>query len=317
MALPSREFLISEVDREFLLQHPEAPRQLDPNDPHQAQLVQQWNAMFEEFLNRMVDSHFFRFFPHAPQHLDPHDPGQATLIEYWNDIRDAIRDGTPPRYNWDATPTTTGASTASPTGTGTEERHASGAGPDVAVHMDESQFKEAVHLWLEGAHYLGDSAEVLGYLAQAAGAGEESAVVLLGEALGPVGAIASTIVVLWATVHAFGTGRRLQEQEGFCYGVMWEVCGKPNCHKGFIDWFDDSAEELHDSFYEGVAAGREKGSWPSVHNRILLAVAYYQANGDDLETARSRVLNDLWHHVRETDQGRDYLIWPDPESMQY
>jgi hypothetical protein len=312
MALPSREFLISEVDREFLLQHPEAPRRLDPSDPRQAHLVQQWNAMFEEFLNRMVDSHFFRFFPHAPQRLDPHDPGQATLIEYWNDIRDAIREGTS-RYNWNVPPQTADDSSTAQAGAG---HPGPGGRPDTGVHMDESRFKEFVHLWVEGTHYLGDSAEVLGYLAEAAGAGEESAVVILGEALGPVGAIASTIVVLCATVHAFGTGRRLQEQEGFCYGVMWQVCNLPNAEKGFIGWFDDSADELRESFYEGVSAGREKGAWTSVHNRMILAVAYYQAQGNDLETARGMVLNDLWHHIRETDLGRDYLTWPTPQSMQ-
>jgi hypothetical protein len=314
MALPSREFLISEVDREFLLQHPEAPRRLDPNDPRQAHLVRQWNEMFHEFLNSMVDSHFYRFFPNAPR-LDPHNPGDATMIEYWNDIHDAIGHGKAPRYNWNSPPRTAEHNEGQHHDTAAAQP-GSGARPEVGVHMDESQFKEYVRQWLEGAHYLGDSAEVLGYLAQWFGAGEESALVVFGEALGPVGAIASTVVVLWTTVHAFGTGRRLQEQEGFCYGVVWEVAGHVNGDKHFIDWFNDTAEELHESFYEGVAAGREKGAWPSVHNRVVLATAYYQAHGDDLETARTRVLNDLWQHIRETDSGRDNLIWPTPEGMQ-
>jgi hypothetical protein len=311
MALPSREFLISEVDREFALQHPEAPHRLNPNDPSQSHLVEQWNAMYREFLNRMVDSHFFRFFPDAPQHLDPSDPSQATLIAYWNDLRDAIEKGTS-QYNWDNPPHSTDAGSA-PTGTtaGTDP----GGKPEPDVHMDESQFKEFIHAWLESEHYLGDTAEVLGYMAQIGGAGEESAVVWLGETLGPVGMIASAIVVLWATAHAFGTGRRLQEQEGFCYGVMWQVCNHPNEQKGFIDWFNDSADELRESFYDGVAAGREKAGAAAVHNRVMLVVAYYQASGNDLENARGMVLNDLWQHIRETDLGRDYLTWPAPMSM--
>jgi hypothetical protein len=163
MVLPSREFLISEVDREFLLQHPEAPRQLDPNDPSQAHLRQQWNEMFTEFLNRMVDSHFFRFFPNAPEHLDPHDPEQSVLIEYWNDIHDSIRDGTPSRWNWDNPPHAgDDASAASSTGSSTGPSTDAGAHPDLAVHLDESQFKELVHTALEGTHVIGDSAEVLG-----------------------------------------------------------------------------------------------------------------------------------------------------------
>jgi hypothetical protein len=181
--------------------------------------------------------------------------------------------------------------------------------------MDEDQFKEFIHAWLESEHYLGDTAEILGIMAQIGGAGEDAALVWLGEALGPVGMIASTIVVLWETVHAFGTGRRLQEQEGFCYGVMWQVCGYANQQKGFIDWFNDSADELRESFYDGVTSGREKGNEASVHNRVMLVVAYHQASGNDLEAARSMVLNELWHHIRETDLGRDYLTWPTPTSM--
>ena len=313
MALPSREFVIAEVDREFLLQHPEAPRRLDEHDPRQAHLVQEWNAMFHEFLNRTVDSHFYRFFPHVTR-LDPNNPADATLIDCWNDIHDVIGENKPPRYNWDERALRTAdEQTAAP-----RQEHAGQPGqkPDVAVHMDESQFKEYVHQALEGTHYVADSAEVLGYLAEGFGAGEESAIVVFGEALGPIGVVASGIIVLWATVHAFGTGRRLQEQEGFCYGVLWEVAGLPNGDKHFVEWFDDSAEELHDSFYEGVAAGREKGGWPSVHNRVVLATAYYQAGGHDLESARDLVLNDMWHHVRETDLSRDYLTWPTPQSMQ-
>src|SRR5215475_5914062 len=103
MALPSREFVMHEVDREFALQHPQAPRQLDPNDPAQAHLVEQWNEMYTEFLNNTVDSHFFRFFPDAPRRLDPGDPSQSTLIEYWNDLRDAIVTGTS-QYNWNNPP---------------------------------------------------------------------------------------------------------------------------------------------------------------------------------------------------------------------
>jgi hypothetical protein len=312
MALPSREFLIHEVDREFALQHPEAPRQLNPDDPGQAHLVQAWNEMYTEFLNRMVDSHFFRHYPDAPQHLDPNDPAQAAYIEYWNDIRQGIETGTS-QWNWDTPHHADDASGGTAAG---DRQQAGGAQPDTtAVHLDESQFKEYVHTALEGTHYIGDSAEVLGYLGQAAGAGEESAVVWLGEALGPIGAIASTIVVLWATAHAFGTGLRLQEQQGFCYGVMWQVCGESNHEKGFIDWGTDSADELRDAFNEGVEAGREKGAMSTVHNRVMLAVAWYQAHGDDLDNARSRVLNDLWHNVRESDLGRDYLTWPAPQSM--
>lgn len=310
MALPSREFLISEVDREFALQHPEAPRRLNANDPSQAHLVEQWNAMYHEFLSNMVDSHFFRFFPNAPRRLDPTDPSQSTLVEYWKDLRDAIEKGTS-QYDWSSPPKSEDSADATPAATPTDP----GEKPELDVHLDESQFKEFIHAWLESEHYMGDTAEVLGYMARIAGAGEGSAVVWLGEVLGPVGTVASTIVVLWATVHAFGTAGRIQEQQGFCYGVMWQVCNHADEQKGFTDWFNFSAEELREAFYDGVAAGREKGSTAGVHNRVMLLIAYYQAIGHDLESARSMVLNDLWHQIREADASPDYLIWPVPASM--
>jgi len=319
MAVPSREFLISEVDREFALQHPEAPRRLNANDPSQAHLVEQWNAMYHEFLSAMVDSHFFRFFPNAPRQLDPNDPSQSTLVEYWNDLRSAIETGTS-QYDWSNEPKTADPADANPAATPAATTPAAphtdpGQKPELHVHLNESQFKEFIHAWLESEHYMGDTAEVLGYVAQIAGAGEESAVVWLGEALGPVGTIASTIVVLWATVHAFGTAGRIQEQQGFCYGVMWQVCGHANEQKGFTDWFNYSAEELREAFYDGVTAGREKGNTASVHNRVMLVIAYYQASGHDVEAARDMVLNDLWHQIRESDAAPDYLIWPVPASM--
>jgi hypothetical protein len=234
---------------------------------------------------------------------------------FWNDLRDAILTGAG-RYDW-SSPPHAAADGASPTGDGAgPARQSTAAAPEAGVHPDESQVKEAVHLWLEGAHYIGDTSEVLGYLASAAGAGEESAVVLLGEALGPVGMIASVILVGWETIHAFGTGLRLQEQQGFCYGVMWQACGLSNQHKNFIDWAGDTAGELKEAFYAGVSDGRAKAGDAATHNRVMLVIAYYQASSGDLDWARHRVLNDLWQHVRENNLGRDDLAWPVPESMQ-
>jgi len=101
MALPSRESVVAEVDREFRSRYPAAPGRVDPDDPGQATLVEAWHAMFTEILHRTVDRHFYRLFPEAGR-LDPDNPGHADLIAYWTDMRDAIRDGTPPRWDWDA-----------------------------------------------------------------------------------------------------------------------------------------------------------------------------------------------------------------------
>src|SRR5215216_4488967 len=100
--LPSRAQLISVVDDDFYIRHNDAPRPLDPHDPAQAALVREWNETFRTTLHGWVDSIFFTYFPYAPRRLDPDNPGHATMIEYWQDIRNAIRDGTPPRWNWSA-----------------------------------------------------------------------------------------------------------------------------------------------------------------------------------------------------------------------
>lgn len=97
---------------------------------------------------------------------------------------------------------------------------------------------------------------------------------------------------------------------------MWQVCGLSNQDRSFIDWAPDTAGELHDAFYAGVSDGRAKAGDAATHNRVMLAIAYYQASGGDLDWARSSVLNDLWHHVRESGLGRDLLTWPAPEGMQ-
>lgn len=182
--------------------------------------------------------------------------------------------------------------------------------------MDEDELEQYVHLALEGAHIIGDTSEVVGLFALAGGAGEKALVVKLGHWLGPIGMIASTIIVLCEVVKAFGTGTRLQEQQGFCYGVMWQVFELPNADKEFVAWFDDSAEDLRDSFYAGVDQGCSKAEEPKVRNRVLLAVSYYMLQGDNEHWAQIRVLNHLWDSVAESDKGADWLDWPKPAGMQ-
>jgi hypothetical protein len=272
--------------------------------------------MYREFLNRMVDAHFFRFFPQAPEKLDPNDPAHANFVEYWLDLRDKIEDK-PHKYDWSDEPKVGDENAPATPADNPAPAGGSGTAPSTGVHMDESEFKEWVDHALEGAHVIGDSAEVLGLLAQTAGASHHSGLVIMGETLGPIGLIASGLLVIGATIHGFGIGERLQEQEGFSYGVMWEVYGLPNAHKTFIawGWGGDSAEDLRESFYEGVASGREKGAETEIRNRVILATAYYQAAGDDLRTAQEKVLNDIWKKVRETDKGSDWLGWPEPYGM--
>jgi hypothetical protein len=312
---------MSVVDDDFYIRNQDAPRPLDPDDQAHAVLVRDWNETFRTTLNNWVDGIFFAHFPNAPRKLDPGDPEHATMIEYWKDIRDAIRDGTPSRWNWTAWMDEADYAAAMNAAAAPVDIDAA-AQPDPAqgtpdVQMDESEVKAALHHLLHGAHYIGDSAEILGLFARAAGVSAHARVILLAEVLGPIGMVASTVIVLWEVVRAFGTGERLQEQQGFCYGVMWQVTGRPDGTKNFIDWGTDSEKDLREAFWEGVAAGREKASEVEVHNKIMMAIAYHQLNGLDLNEAETKVLTDMWLEIRENDHASDWLNWPNPTSMQY
>jgi hypothetical protein len=132
----------------------------------------------------------------------PNDPSHANLIEYWLDLRDKIEDK-PHRYDWSDEPKVGDENAPPPLRTNPPDGGPPGSGtaPSTGVQMDESAFKEWVHHALEGAHVIGHSAEVLGLLAQAAGASHRSALVIMGETLGPIGMIASTVIVIGATTR--------------------------------------------------------------------------------------------------------------------
>jgi len=201
--------------------------------------------------------------------------------------------------------------------------------PSVDVKMDET-LSEYVHRILDRADEVNEDREIaekIGELIAGKALSEMAA-----ELLGPVGAVIDVAVMLCAVAEAFGTGRRLQEQQGFCYGLMWETYGMPNGKKAFIDWAGDSADELRQAFFDGVAQGREKAQTVRVHNAIKLNVSYYMAtglgndagivikaqydSGDRLGAGQEMVLNDLWKKFRENELGKDWLNWPDPEDMQ-
>jgi len=181
-----------------------------------------------------------------------------------------------------------------------------GNGPDADVHMDESELTEWVHKALDGAEAIGDASEIAGFFAA-----EGSTLAAVGEMLGPVGPIAGTITVLWAVVHAFGTGTRLMEQRGFCYGLMWETFGVADNVGEFQPWGGDTAEELRSAFMDGVSEGREKARDLKVRNAIVLKVAYeIAAVPCDKPSALQNVINELWLKIRESDLAESWLPWP-------
>jgi len=104
MSLPTRDQLNAAVDRRFFEYYPDAPAQLDPDDPDHGEFIALWLGIRDAILEDWVDEVFARFFPGAEK-LDPDDSADATLIDYWLDIRDQIRDGGRGRFNWDGDPT--------------------------------------------------------------------------------------------------------------------------------------------------------------------------------------------------------------------
>jgi hypothetical protein len=245
--------------------------------------------------------------------LQSMEPSIAERIE-----QESVMTADPPDTDDSSSATKPGAPAGDPPGTA----------PRVDVKMDESALAEYVHSQLEATSYIGDATEIA-----ATFAAEGSVLASVAEILGPAGMVADTVIILWTVARAFGTGTRLQEQEGFCYGVMWETFGLPNGEKEFVlTLAGDSADDLRQAFLDGVAQGREKARDVKIHNAIMLAVAYYMAagpasdagilikttynSGDHLGAGQELVLNDLWKKIRETGFTRTWLTWPKPEDMQ-
>jgi hypothetical protein len=145
MSVPTRTELNAEVDRQFHQQHPEAPEQLDNNDPSQASLVQAWLAIRDAVVNEWTDKVFFEFFPAAGK-LDPNDPGDQQLIEYWLDIRNQIRDDATPRYDWSNPDALQQAAAAAPAATKLQSVTAESGG--YLLTFDGEIDREAVGRWL-------------------------------------------------------------------------------------------------------------------------------------------------------------------------
>jgi len=103
-----------------------------------------------------------------------------------------------------------------------------------------------------------------------------------------------------------------QEKEGYCYSLLWEVCGQYDAEKGFADTADVTAEQLREAFYAGVGAGLNHGAWPILHNRVLLLVGYRTAHGDHSSAGYEWVLNLMRHNIDNTP--RD-LTWPIPRAQ--
>lgn len=211
-------------------------------------------------------------------------------------------------------------SSSAETGTGTEwkpgdpEPAGGGSSPNpgtVPIHMTQEEIEEWVKQALDGAHAIGSTAEILAIF------GGEAVPFLevLGEVLGPIGDAAMLVIAFIALYEAFGEGRRGQEREGFCYGLMWQACDYSNEDKVFVPWAGDSPEELREAFGHGVHSGRAQGSMVATRNTVLLMVARQQLQvGSDLWAAQANTLGDLGRSMETRSDLQFY--WPKPPDMQ-
>jgi hypothetical protein len=190
------------------------------------------------------------------------------------------------------------------------------------------ELKEWTKRVLEGTKTIGTVAEIIGFWTEAASSFSVAAVEVALPAivetvmaiLGPVGVIIGGIIVIAETIRAFGTGRRRQYQKGYCYGLMWRSLDIESQIPVFLDWFNDSADELREAFVNGVNDGRMRALDTPVRNRLLLLVAAETAKGEvSPSLAPQRVLQQLWYHVREHVPGDSEsewpLGWPRPDDM--
>jgi hypothetical protein len=164
---------------------------------------------------------------------------------------------------------------------------------------------------LEGAHYLGGAADVV-----EAFAGEEAVAEFIGvagEFLGPIGEIASLVLIFWAVIDAFGEGLRERKRTGYSYGLCWEAFGEPDHDKVFYPWAGDSAEEAREAFFDGVKEGRAKAREAKVHNTLVLLAARYELSGwCDAWAAKANTLNDIAKQVDP--EFHHQLDWPKPHD---
>jgi hypothetical protein len=208
--------------------------------------------------------------------------------------------------------------------------HSGGTGTTPPVGVVDEKTKEELEShfeeWLEGVHVLASTEEVASYLTWAGAhlAGDTATAVsaaeivefVAGDILAPLGGIALVVWSGFQVIDAFKSERRLEEQQGFAYGVMWEAMNEPDHLPKFAPGMTYSAEEHEEAFVSGVARGREKARDPKVRNRIIIAVAIksQQTGFGDL-WAGQQVLGEIWRANREHTPGdtdKDLLDWPQP-----
>ena len=202
------------------------------------------------------------------------------------------------------------------------------------VELDETarqKVKEVTKEILDGVHVFHTTVELEEYVASSVGnAAEEGGAVAstaeefaaaaetIGEVAGPFAAVAFIAWVGFEVIDAFESERRLEEQQGFVYGLMWEAMGEADHLPEFVDGITYSAAEHREAFTSGVQQGREKARDAKLRAQLQLQVATLGARTGFGDTyAAGELLSALWRHGREHSPGdsdTDTLPWPVPPN---
>jgi len=181
------------------------------------------------------------------------------------------------------------------------------AGPDVDL-QHESEMAELVHGIIHGTHYLGGLAEITEIFAELLP--YTHLIESLAAWVAPIGAVAEVILIGCEGYKAYQTYERISQAMGACYGVMWQALGLPDQPLPPDDDFPLSAEERERgkrAFARGVSEGRAVAKDPVKRNRILVAIAQEDEEGEWW------VLNFFWRHAMKSEPLRDtYIPWPKP-----
>ena len=175
----------------------------------------------------------------------------------------------------------------------------------------ESKFYEYMKESLvDGTHTISTVSEVMAWFQEGAGV-EESLLISFAEWMGPIGEIIGVATVLYAVYDSFSQGIDQKKRQGFCFGVMWAALDRQNEDLSFEPWWNDSAQELHDAFYEGVADGRSFVAEDVKHrNGVLAAIAYFEAYAKMSEAdAATAVINEIWQKRKSSYDQPDSLAF--------
>ena len=202
--------------------------------------------------------------------------------------------------------------------------------PDLDVDMPEdtaSKLKEGVHIAMDVIHSGADITAVATYVGKIIEQ-EPEALEGLEVAADMVGLVALNVLVPMIMLDTFETGLRVNEQQGFCYGVVWGALGPESEPKTM-----ESLNNIHDegerkAFLEGIEKGKEAVQQnPELKETVQKTVVYeYTRQGySTISTPEGRTLNRIWEQVHDKDSWsrgtaagvRDTaLVWGQPGHME-